>query len=56
MLDERPGIVLADEVGMGKTFEALGIAAAFRHRRRHWRSASTATSVPILLRNLKPSG
>jgi hypothetical protein len=31
MLDERPGIVLADEVGMGKTFEALGIAAAMRH-------------------------
>lgn len=31
MLDERPGLVLADEVGMGKTFEALGVAAAFRH-------------------------
>ena len=31
MLDDRPGIVLADEVGMGKTYEALGIAAAMRH-------------------------
>lgn len=31
MLDDRPGIVLADEVGMGKTYEALGVAAAFRH-------------------------
>ena len=30
-LDNRPGIVLADEVGMGKTYEALGIAAAMRH-------------------------
>ena len=31
MLDNRPGIVLADEVGMGKTYEALGVAAAMRH-------------------------
>lgn len=31
MLDTRPGIVLADEVGMGKTYEALGIAAAMHH-------------------------
>ena len=31
MLNDRPGIVLADEVGMGKTYEALGIAAAMRH-------------------------
>lgn len=31
MLLERPGLVLADEVGMGKTFEALGIAAVMRH-------------------------
>lgn len=31
LLDEQPGIVLADEVGMGKTYEALGIAAATRH-------------------------
>lgn len=28
LLDESPGIVLADEVGMGKTFEALGVIAA----------------------------
>lgn len=32
MLETRPGVLLADEVGMGKTFEALGVAAAFRHR------------------------
>jgi superfamily II DNA or RNA helicase len=32
MLESRPGVVLADEVGMGKTFEALGVAAAFRHQ------------------------
>lgn len=31
VLDGRPGVVLADEVGMGKTFEALGVLAAFRH-------------------------
>jgi Type III restriction enzyme, res subunit len=37
MLDERPGIVLADEVGMGKTYEAPGIAAAIRKRRRRSR-------------------
>lgn len=30
-LEERPGIILADEVGMGKTFEALGLAAAIHH-------------------------
>ena len=30
MLDQRPGVVLADEVGMGKTYEALGVAAAMR--------------------------
>src|SRR5690554_2800924 len=33
MLDTRPGVVLADEVGMGKTYEALGIAAALRHEK-----------------------
>lgn len=31
MLKARPGLVLADEVGMGKTYEALGVAAATRH-------------------------
>ncbi|MGY4828651.1 helicase-related protein [Sphaerotilaceae bacterium SBD11-9] len=31
MLATRPGVALADEVGMGKTYEALGIAAAVRH-------------------------
>ena len=33
MLDDRPGILLADEVGMGKTYEALGIAAVTRYLR-----------------------
>ncbi len=28
LLDDQPGVVLADEVGMGKTFEALGVIAA----------------------------
>ncbi|MGE3673355.1 MAG: helicase-related protein [Polyangiaceae bacterium] len=28
LLDEQPGVVLADEVGMGKTYEALGVVAA----------------------------
>ena len=37
MLDERPGIVLADEVGMGKTYEALGIAAATQQQNRRSR-------------------
>ena len=31
ILDRRPGVVLADEVGMGKTYEALGVAATMRH-------------------------
>ena len=33
MLEDRPGILLADEVGMGKTYEALGVAAVTRHLR-----------------------
>jgi superfamily II DNA or RNA helicase len=33
LLGKQPGVVLADEVGMGKTFEALGVAAAFHHRK-----------------------
>ena len=35
-LEERPGIILADEVGMGKTFVALAVAAsvALKDRRR----------------------
>jgi hypothetical protein len=37
MLEERPGVVLADEVGMGKTYEALGIAAATQHLSRRCR-------------------
>lgn len=31
MLEARPGVVLADEVGMGKTFEAIGVIAATLH-------------------------
>jgi hypothetical protein len=31
MLEDRPGVVLADEVGMGKTFEAIGVIAAQLH-------------------------
>ena len=31
LLDEQPGVVLADEVGMGKTFEAIGVIAACLH-------------------------
>lgn len=33
LLDEQPGVVLADEVGMGKTYEALGVLAARMHER-----------------------
>ena len=32
LLDAEPGVVLADEVGMGKTYEALGVIAAVRHQ------------------------
>lgn len=31
ILQDGPGVVLADEVGMGKTFEALGVLAARAH-------------------------
>lgn len=31
LLAKQPGVVLADEVGMGKTFEALGLAALVHH-------------------------
>lgn len=31
ILESSPGVVLADEVGMGKTFEALGVIAARAH-------------------------
>ncbi|WP_253816255.1 helicase-related protein [Myxococcus xanthus] len=31
MFDDQPGVVLADEVGMGKTYEALGVLAARLH-------------------------
>ncbi|QRK13927.1 helicase [Archangium violaceum] len=33
LLDHQPGVVLADEVGMGKTYEALGVLAARLHGR-----------------------
>lgn len=31
LLETQPGVVLADEVGMGKTYEALGVVAARLH-------------------------
>lgn len=34
ILDRSPGVLLADEVGMGKTFEAVGIMACFRQQNR----------------------
>lgn len=34
LLERQPGVVLADEVGMGKTFEALGVTAAFHQASR----------------------
>ena len=37
-LDEQPGVVLADEVGMGKTYEALGVLAARLEERPAGRS------------------
>lgn len=38
LLDQQPGVVLADEVGMGKTYEALGVLAARLHERPDARS------------------
>ncbi len=35
--DDRPGVVLADEVGMGKTFVALAVAASVVEATRGWR-------------------
>lgn len=32
LLDTQPGVVLADEVGIGKTYEALGVIAARHHQ------------------------
>lgn len=37
LLDREPGVVIADEVGMGKTYVALGVAAAMRHTIRNSR-------------------
>jgi superfamily II DNA or RNA helicase len=33
ILDREPGVVLADEVGMGKTFEAMGIMASYKENK-----------------------
>jgi len=38
LLDQQPGVVLADEVGMGKTYEALGVLAARLHERANARA------------------
>jgi Helicase conserved C-terminal domain/Type III restriction enzyme, res subunit len=37
ILDRSTGVLLADEVGMGKTFEAVGIIACVRHQNRRAR-------------------
>lgn len=34
ILDHSPGVLLADEVGMGKTFEAIGVIASVRRQNR----------------------
>ncbi|HEX7316125.1 MAG TPA: SNF2-related protein [Pyrinomonadaceae bacterium] len=34
ILDRSPGVLLADEVGMGKTFEAIGVIACVRQQNR----------------------
>lgn len=34
ILDRSPGVLLADEVGMGKTFEAIGVIASVRQQNR----------------------
>ena len=34
IMDREPGVLLADEVGMGKTFQALGLIASLFHRHR----------------------
>lgn len=35
LLDREPGVLLADEVGMGKTYQALGVIAACFEQARH---------------------
>ncbi len=35
MLDKSPGVVLADEVGMGKTYEAIGVIACTLHKNKN---------------------
>lgn len=47
MLDDQPGVVLADEVGMGKTYEALGVIAA-RHQEDPTRRTLVLTPGPDL--------
>jgi superfamily II DNA or RNA helicase len=37
LLAKKPFVYLADEVGMGKTYVALGTVALFRHFHPHWR-------------------
>ena len=37
LLTQKPFVYLADEVGMGKTYVALGVVALFRHFYPHWR-------------------
>lgn len=47
MLEAQPGVILADEVGMGKTYEALGLIAA-RHYEDPSRRALVLTPGPDL--------
>lgn len=47
MLDSQPGLILADEVGMGKTYEALGVLAA-RHHEEPTRRSLILTPGPDL--------
>lgn len=47
ILDEEPGVLLADEVGMGKTFQALGLlAAAFETGRESGRMPRVLVVTP----------
>ncbi len=48
----RPGVILADEVGMGKTFVAMAVAAATIME--HWKQGPVVVMVPPSLREKWP--
>jgi hypothetical protein len=57
-LEHQPGLILADEVGMGKTFVALAAASAIawfarKTGRCSLKNASTANSAAIWMRRLR---